>query len=46
MNAIMMASGPTTLHMSDPDSNFKDDLVKSSVSFVIQNLCSTVPEFT
>ena len=49
-NATMAAPGPTTLHMSGPDSNFsnpiKDDLVEFSVSLAIQNPHPTIPEFT
>ena len=50
MNVTMMVSGPTALCIPGPDSDFsnliKDDLVESSVSFAVQNPCSTVPEFT
>ena len=50
MNVIMAAPGSAALHMPGPDSDFgnsiKDDLVKSSVFFIIQNPCFIVPEFT
>ena len=48
-NVIMTVSGPAALYMPGSDSNFnnfiKDDLVEFSVSFVIHNFYSTVPEF-
>ena len=45
MNVIMVASGPAALCMPGPDSNFKDNLVKFSVSLAIQNPHPTIPEF-
>ena len=44
-NATMVAPGPAALHMPGPDSNFKDNLVESSVSLAVQNPRPTIPEF-
>ena len=45
INVIIAASDPAALHMPGFNSNFKDDLVESSVSLAIQNPRPTVPEF-
>ena len=48
-NVIIMTSGSAAFHMPGPDSDFddfiKDNFVKFSVSFTVQNSCLIVPEF-